>query len=336
VLRTAAQGNALPKRRTVLLDADGARVRPHALRQAIAPAHSARSTLRWMGNRANALSLPMEFRASRVASRLMRFECDRRDDVSRLSDHNPVLADFAVGPHQPPSTAQIQAPRRGAWVLVPLGEGRQVLSIAERVAVACLASDKSIGCNPAAILQSTQYYRQGDPTCRCGFPSPARRGCFRLGLQQLRTKTLQLTAGAWTLSSRARRSPVHPDSRLRAAADGEQDLQRGRRPVQLGAEHERHTDGSVDVLGAGLRSALGIRRSHHPPDWSPTTSPCRSTPVRPISVQLNFHARANATVGANFGGDAYTVTTIAGVGRVPGTRNGVGSLARFAGPTTSR
>lgn len=52
----------------------------------------------------------------------------------------------------------------------------------------------------------------------------------------------------------------------------------------------------------------------------------------PVSVQLNFHARTNATVGVNFGADAYTVTTIAGVGGLPGTADGIGALARFAGP----
>ncbi|HYS10040.1 MAG TPA: hypothetical protein VEP66_14960 [Myxococcales bacterium] len=90
--------------------------------------------------------------------------------------------------------------------------------------------------------------------------------------------------------------------------------------------------GTVMFSGRAFNQPCGFVDLITPPDWVADDLTVQVDPGPPISVQLNFHARANATVGANFGGDAYTVTTIAGVGRVPGTTDGVGSLARFAGP----
>lgn len=71
------------------------------------------------------------------------------------------------------------------------------------------------------------------------------------------------------------------------------------------------------------------------PNWVADDLTVQVSPGQPVSVQLNFHAKANAIVGANFTGDAYTVTTIAGVGGNPGTADGIGAAARFAGPNSA-
>ena len=52
----------------------------------------------------------------------------------------------------------------------------------------------------------------------------------------------------------------------------------------------------------------------------------------PASVQLNFHAKGNANVSGNFGGDEYTVTTLAGVAGSTGSVDGFGAGARLEGP----
>jgi len=71
------------------------------------------------------------------------------------------------------------------------------------------------------------------------------------------------------------------------------------------------------------------------PTWIADDNTLQVSPGPPVSVQLNFHARTTAVVGANFRGDAYTVSTIAGVGGVAGTADGIGAAARFAGPNSA-
>ena len=90
--------------------------------------------------------------------------------------------------------------------------------------------------------------------------------------------------------------------------------------------------GTVMFSGQAFNVACGLVDITTQPSWVADDVTLQVNPGPPISVQLNFHARTNANVGVNFAGDAYTVTTIAGTGTVPGTADGIGAAARFAGP----
>ncbi len=90
--------------------------------------------------------------------------------------------------------------------------------------------------------------------------------------------------------------------------------------------------GTVMFSGQAFNVACGLVDITTQPSWVADDVTLHVNPGPPISVQLNFHARTNANVGVNFAGDAYTVTTIAGTGTVPGTADGIGAAARFAGP----
>lgn len=92
--------------------------------------------------------------------------------------------------------------------------------------------------------------------------------------------------------------------------------------------------GTVMFSGQAFNLACAFVDITTQPSWVADDVTLQVNPGPPISVQLNFHARTNANVGVNFGGDAYTVTTIAGKGTVPGTADGVGAAARFAGPNS--
>ncbi len=93
--------------------------------------------------------------------------------------------------------------------------------------------------------------------------------------------------------------------------------------------------GVVMFSGQAFNVACGFVDVNTLPDWVAEDLTMQVNPGPPVSVQLNFHARATAVVGANFTGDAYTVSTIAGVGGVPGTADGIGAAARFAGPNSA-
>ena len=90
--------------------------------------------------------------------------------------------------------------------------------------------------------------------------------------------------------------------------------------------------GTVMFSGEAFNVACGLVDITTQPTWVADDVTLQVNPGPTISVQLNFHARTNANVGVNFTGDAYTVTTIAGTGTVPGTADGIGAAARFAGP----
>jgi len=93
--------------------------------------------------------------------------------------------------------------------------------------------------------------------------------------------------------------------------------------------------GSVLFSGLAFDVPCGFVVPSSEPTWIADDITVQVSPGPPFSVQLNFHARTTATVGANFGGDAYTVTTIAGAGGNPGTADGIGAAARFAGPNSA-
>jgi hypothetical protein len=93
--------------------------------------------------------------------------------------------------------------------------------------------------------------------------------------------------------------------------------------------------GTVIFSGQAFNLACGFVDITTQPSWVADDVTLQVNPGPPISVQLNFHARTNANVGVNFTGDAYTVTTIAGTGTVPGIADGVGAAARFAGPNSA-
>ncbi len=93
--------------------------------------------------------------------------------------------------------------------------------------------------------------------------------------------------------------------------------------------------GSVMFSGRAFDLQCGFVDLNTPPDWIADDLTVQVNPRPPVSVQLNFHARSNANVSANFGGDAYTVATISGVGGAPGATDAPsGALARFAGPNS--
>jgi hypothetical protein len=93
--------------------------------------------------------------------------------------------------------------------------------------------------------------------------------------------------------------------------------------------------GSVMFSGQAFDVPCGFVVPGSEPTWIADDLTLQVSAGPPVSVQLNFHAKGNAIVGANFTGDAYTVTTIAGAGGVPGTADGIGAAARFAGPNSA-
>jgi hypothetical protein len=93
--------------------------------------------------------------------------------------------------------------------------------------------------------------------------------------------------------------------------------------------------GTVMFSGQAFDTACGFVSLTTQPIWIADDLTVQVSPGPPTSVQLNFHARSNVNVGVNFGGDAYTVTTIAGLGGTPGTADGVAAGARFAGPNSA-
>ncbi|MFL5309020.1 MAG: hypothetical protein ACJ79H_01065 [Myxococcales bacterium] len=93
--------------------------------------------------------------------------------------------------------------------------------------------------------------------------------------------------------------------------------------------------GAVLFSGMAFDVPCGFVVPGSEPTWVADDLTVQVSPGPPVSVQLNFHARTNASVGANFTGDAYTVSTIAGVGRTPGSADGIGAAARFAGPNSA-
>jgi hypothetical protein len=93
--------------------------------------------------------------------------------------------------------------------------------------------------------------------------------------------------------------------------------------------------GTVMFSGQAFDLACGFVDITTQPTWVADDVTLQVNPGPPVSVQLNFHARANANVGVNFSGDAYTVTTIAGTGTIPGITDGVGTGATFAGPNSA-
>ena len=93
--------------------------------------------------------------------------------------------------------------------------------------------------------------------------------------------------------------------------------------------------GAVMFSGMAFDVPCGFIVVGTEPTWVADDLTLQVAAGAPVSVQLSFHAKTNAIVGANFTGDAYTVTTIGGVGGVPGTADGVGAAARFAGPNSA-
>jgi hypothetical protein len=90
--------------------------------------------------------------------------------------------------------------------------------------------------------------------------------------------------------------------------------------------------GSVMFSGQAFGVACAFVDVTTQPNWVADDVTLQVNPGPPVSVQLNFHARTDANVGVNFASDAYTVTTIAGLGGTPGSADGIGAAARFAGP----
>jgi hypothetical protein len=93
--------------------------------------------------------------------------------------------------------------------------------------------------------------------------------------------------------------------------------------------------GTVMFSGQAFNVACGFVDVSSQPSWVADDLTVQVSLGPPISVQLDFHARTNANVGVNFAGDAYTVTTIAGVGGTPGSADGVGAASGFAGPNSA-
>ena len=93
--------------------------------------------------------------------------------------------------------------------------------------------------------------------------------------------------------------------------------------------------GAVLFSGVAFDVPCGFVVLGTEPTWIADDLTLQVSSGPPVSVQLNFHAKGTAIVGANFTGDAYTVTTIAGAGGVPGTADGIGAAARFAGPNSA-
>ncbi len=67
--------------------------------------------------------------------------------------------------------------------------------------------------------------------------------------------------------------------------------------------------------------------------WVADDATVTISPGPPALVQLDFHPNGNATVGGNFVGDSFTVTTLAGLAGTAGAVDGTGAEALFEGPT---
>ncbi len=93
--------------------------------------------------------------------------------------------------------------------------------------------------------------------------------------------------------------------------------------------------GTVMFSGQGFDVPCGFVVVSTEPTWIADDVTVQVSAGTTVSVQLKFHGKATAIVGGNFTGDAYTVTTIAGVGGAPGTVDGLGAAARFAGPNSA-
>src|SRR5712671_1674711 len=70
--------------------------------------------------------------------------------------------------------------------------------------------------------------------------------------------------------------------------------------------------GAVMFSGVAFDVPCGFVVPGTEPTWIADDLTLQVSSGPPVPVQLNFHARGTATIGANFTGDAYTVTTIAG------------------------
>jgi len=92
--------------------------------------------------------------------------------------------------------------------------------------------------------------------------------------------------------------------------------------------------GSVLFSGLAFDVPCGFVVLTTEPTWVADSLTLQVSPGRPLRA-AQLHARTTAIVGVNFGGDAYTVTTIAGLGGAPGSADGVGAAARFAGPNSA-
>jgi hypothetical protein len=87
--------------------------------------------------------------------------------------------------------------------------------------------------------------------------------------------------------------------------------------------------GTVMFSGMAFNLSCGFVDATASPSWIADDVTMQVSSGPPVSVQLNFHAKGNANINANFTGDNYTATTIAGVGGSPGTSD---NPPRFAGP----
>src|SRR6266851_6135281 len=91
--------------------------------------------------------------------------------------------------------------------------------------------------------------------------------------------------------------------------------------------------GHVMFSGVAYNTPCGAVDSTTVPSWVADDVTAAVTAAATASVQLNFHGNGSATVGGNFTGDAYTVTTIAGLGNTAGSADGPATAAaRFQGP----
>src|SRR5712664_86523 len=93
--------------------------------------------------------------------------------------------------------------------------------------------------------------------------------------------------------------------------------------------------GPVMFSGVAFNVSCGLVDVSTQPSWMANDVTVQVNANAIALVQLNFHGKGTAIVGGNFTGDAYTVTPIAGTGGVPGTVDGIGAAARFAGPNSA-
>lgn len=90
--------------------------------------------------------------------------------------------------------------------------------------------------------------------------------------------------------------------------------------------------GNVLFSGLAFNAACASVTSATVATWVADNVSVKVSKGAAAAVHLSFHGNASATVGADFTGDDYTVTTIAGVGGTQGNTDGVGAGALFAGP----